>query len=179
MDSHKISLVAVALKEDRMRHGFGSGVNWTAENDLLVARADNYAFQRSAQGALAAAGRGVKLNPIIGDHLTTIEGRITRAHDLPAQPAFHHTFVVAFLTGSKGWRSVTPDVCYTRHAARCLKAGGAVPNEISRVETTVVSVLVENSHQPVDPNVAIQCLGGLRIAGWMCDDFKLHLVDGF
>jgi hypothetical protein len=29
MDSHEISLVPVALDQDRMRHGFGSGGNWT------------------------------------------------------------------------------------------------------------------------------------------------------
>jgi hypothetical protein len=57
---------------------------------------------------------------------------------------------------------VASDVGDARHAAGYLKAArGTVPGEIARMETAVRSVLVENRDQFVNPEISIQCMGGL------------------
>ena len=107
-----------------------------------------------------AAGRGrIEFDPIAGHHLAAVERGISRTHYLPAEPAFHHTPVLALLAGGKGWRPVASDVGDARHAAGYLKARGTVPGEIARMETAVRSVLVENRNQFVNPKIAIQCMG--------------------
>jgi len=148
-------------------------------NQLLLAGADNHTFQSSANRALTAGRGRIEFDPVVGHHLASIERGITRAHDLPAQPPFHHSPVLALLAGGKGRRPVTSDVCDARHAARYLKACGAVPDEIARMETAVRSVLVENRHQFINSKISIQRMGGLRVARWMCDDFQLYRVGGF
>ena len=126
---------------------------------LLLAGADNYAFQRSANRALASGRGGIEFDPIVGHHLAAIQRGITRAHDRPAQSAFHHTSVIALLTGGKGWRPVTSDVGDARHTPCHLNSGGAVPDEIARVETTVQTVLVEDRDQFFHSKIAVQCMG--------------------
>ena len=126
---------------------------------LLLAGADDYAFQSSANSALAAGRSGIELDSVVGHHLTAIQRGITRAHDLPAQSAFHHTPVLALLTGGKSRRPVASDVGDARHPPLHLNSGGAVPDEIARVETTVSTVLVENRDQFFHSKIAVQRMG--------------------
>src|SRR6185369_13757265 len=106
-------------------------------NQLLLAGADNHTFQSSANGALTAGRGRIEFDPVVGHHLAAIERGITRAHDLPAQPPFHHSPVLALLAGGKGRRPVSSDVGCYRDWTRDLKAGGAVPENVGRMETTV------------------------------------------
>ena len=145
------------LRQNSGRARIGAFCSSTAcVNQLLLAGADDYAFQSSANRALASGRGGIEFDPIVGHHLAAIQRGITRAHDRPAQSAFHHTFVIALLTGGKSWRPVASDVGDARHTPCHLNSGGAVPDEIARVETTVRTVLIENRNQFFHAKIAIQ-----------------------
>ena len=103
----------------------------------------------------------LEFDPIVGDDLTAIQRWIVGTHDLPAEPAFHDTSVITFLALTEGGRTMTPHVGDAGHAARSVKAPGARPDEIARVETTVIAVLIENRHQSLNHNRTVQSPGRL------------------